>query len=442
MSRPGSDGGVRRCRLPLASSGHRERKVNLWLPLIVVVLASSRALFDVRYRAAWLAFAVFWAVCTGWVWWVVRTRGAKTPGWLVIDDEQIARLRPPTRSDPRGRTSLARWDAPFGVSVLANTARSRALLAFTTPTATRFLGLELETVRDADLARHLLDRAVTVPDADLELARRPRPRCAAFGERGARVPRGARSARTGVAAAALPLRRARWGHRGGAGHARDRRRDVRPGRAGRVARVHLPGGGPGGPCALPGDVDPSQGRSRWCSCAARPRSSRVVERGATVGRATATRDARRDRPAVHDAVARRARAGTATVPRPEARHRHAIAAAPRRPERARLGSSGRRPSRCRHGPAPGPRRRPGIQPACPTTATATASTIERRQDRPRRAMRGAACLRRARLRLRGPHRRPRWGRTLTRTRRARAPGRVRRRRGAALAREVRAAPWG
>jgi hypothetical protein len=162
-------------RLPLASSGHRETEVGPWRPLLIAVLAAVGASFDVPYRALWAAVALFWGVCTLWLWQAARTREAKAPGWLVIDDEQIARLRPPTRSDPRGRTSLARWDAPFGVSVLANMARSRALLAFTTPSATRFLGLELETGRDADLARHLLDRAVTVPDADLELAVGPAP---------------------------------------------------------------------------------------------------------------------------------------------------------------------------------------------------------------------------------------------------------------------------
>jgi hypothetical protein len=162
-------------RLPLASRGHRERVLGVGWPLAPAVLATVGASLGGPYRAALIAIAVFWGVCTVWVWWADRTRGARAPGWLVIDDEQIARLRPPTRSDPRGRTSLARWDAPFGVSVLANTARDRALLAFTTPSATRFLGLELETIRDADLARHLLDRAVTVPDADLELAVGPAP---------------------------------------------------------------------------------------------------------------------------------------------------------------------------------------------------------------------------------------------------------------------------
>ena len=90
-----------------------------------------------------------------------------------IDYHEITRVHAPQRAEGRGRTSLARWDTPFGLSILANSARTRALFAFTTPVATRFLGLRLETPRDADLARDLLDRAVTIADVDLDLAAGP-----------------------------------------------------------------------------------------------------------------------------------------------------------------------------------------------------------------------------------------------------------------------------
>jgi hypothetical protein len=52
-------------------------------------------------------------------------------------------------------------------------ARSRALLVFTTPSATRFLSLRIDTAKDADAARELMAHAITVPDADLELAAGP-----------------------------------------------------------------------------------------------------------------------------------------------------------------------------------------------------------------------------------------------------------------------------
>jgi hypothetical protein len=103
---------------------------------------------------------------------LARRRGvdAAEEAWLVIDDKEITRLWSPARPGERGRTCLARWDSPFGLSVLANASRTRALLAFTTPTATRFLGLCLAGPRDADLARDLLERSTTVADVDLDLA--------------------------------------------------------------------------------------------------------------------------------------------------------------------------------------------------------------------------------------------------------------------------------
>jgi hypothetical protein len=162
-------------RLPLASSGHRAPERQAWRVALVGVLTAVLAVVDVRQRGFWSVIAACGLVLAAWAWWVERRRAPVTPGWLVIDDEQIARVRSTARNDARGRTALGRWQEPFGVSVLANMARSRALLAFTTPSATRFLGVELATAKDADLARHLLERAVTVPDADLELAVGPAP---------------------------------------------------------------------------------------------------------------------------------------------------------------------------------------------------------------------------------------------------------------------------
>jgi len=128
------------------------------------------ARFDPRHAPVWFALACL--VLPGCAWLLERRRRSTTTtsAWLVLDDEEIVRVRAATRADARGRTPLARWDSPFGVSVLSNAARTRALLVFTTPLATRFLWLRLETGRDADLARDLLERAITVPDVDLDLA--------------------------------------------------------------------------------------------------------------------------------------------------------------------------------------------------------------------------------------------------------------------------------
>jgi hypothetical protein len=163
-------------RLPLVPRSASIPETHVWPGAVLAVVAGAAAVLDRGLRGPFLALAAFAFAFAAWTWWA-RRRGSEvaSPGWLLIDDEQIARIRPMSRTDPRAGTALARWGEPFGVSVLANMARSRALLAFTTPSATRFLALELVTAKDADLARDLLERAVTVPDADLDAPIGPAP---------------------------------------------------------------------------------------------------------------------------------------------------------------------------------------------------------------------------------------------------------------------------
>jgi hypothetical protein len=162
-------------KLPLESSVRHVAELRWGLPVVLSTFFCAAAWLDGRRRVVWLALVALMAAASWTRVFLRRRRPVAVEGWLVIDDEQIARVRSVAREGSRGKTSLARWDEPFGLSVLANMARSRALLAFTTPSATRFLGLTLETPRDADLARDLLERAVTIPDADLELATGPNP---------------------------------------------------------------------------------------------------------------------------------------------------------------------------------------------------------------------------------------------------------------------------
>jgi|SRR5580658_1423451 hypothetical protein len=61
---------------------------------------------------------------------------------------------------------IARWDEPFGVLVLVNPPRTRAVLAFTSPERTRLVAVRI----DGDGARPWLDNAVTITDADLDEA--------------------------------------------------------------------------------------------------------------------------------------------------------------------------------------------------------------------------------------------------------------------------------
>lgn len=67
-----------------------------------------------------------------------RRRRAPPPGHLTADDEGIARVT------PEGKTWLARWGQPYGVTLLACYDRAVALLAFTTPEQTRYVPVSIE----------------------------------------------------------------------------------------------------------------------------------------------------------------------------------------------------------------------------------------------------------------------------------------------------------
>jgi hypothetical protein len=158
-------------RLPLvertAKAEPRSVKAaGLWVGLLVALCfipTEGRVLLMLPRIAAlagvlWLAYRVLRARAQ---------HSASASGWVTVDDEEVARLRASSLPGARGKTTLARWDAPFGMSVLATAARDRALCVFTTEAATRFVALSVESPRDADVARDLLEHAVTVPDTDL-----------------------------------------------------------------------------------------------------------------------------------------------------------------------------------------------------------------------------------------------------------------------------------
>ena len=64
------------------------------------------------------------------------------------------------------RDCVAKLAEPFGVTVLTSQARQRALIAVTTPTATRFIGVRLEGLLDREAAILLVERASIVADGD------------------------------------------------------------------------------------------------------------------------------------------------------------------------------------------------------------------------------------------------------------------------------------
>ena len=86
----------------------------------------------------------------------VRT---KPRGFVAVDAHGVHRVLAGKRD------CVAKLAEPFGVTVLASQARQRALLAVTTPTATRFIGVRLEGL-DKEATSLLLERASIVADGD------------------------------------------------------------------------------------------------------------------------------------------------------------------------------------------------------------------------------------------------------------------------------------
>ena len=95
----------------------------------------------------------------------LRPRPKRQPKrWVTVEPTRVTRL-----DEEEGETELASFDAPFGLTVLANQARTRALLAFTARERTRYVRVRIRGPEDAARARDLLARASTVTEADVLL---------------------------------------------------------------------------------------------------------------------------------------------------------------------------------------------------------------------------------------------------------------------------------
>jgi hypothetical protein len=94
----------------------------------------------------------------------LRPRPKRQPKrWITVEPTRV------TRRDENGETELASFDSPFGLTILANQARTRALLAFTARERTRYVRVRIRGTEDAARARELLTRASTVTEADVLL---------------------------------------------------------------------------------------------------------------------------------------------------------------------------------------------------------------------------------------------------------------------------------
>ena len=98
------------------------------------------------------------------VWAAFGRRPAVLPSgtYLEADDDGITRT---TKLEPGTKKSILSWDAPFGVALLASYGRPTALLAFTTPTQTRYVPARIDDRNDLD--DELLARIAVLADLDL-----------------------------------------------------------------------------------------------------------------------------------------------------------------------------------------------------------------------------------------------------------------------------------
>jgi len=86
---------------------------------------------------------------------------SRARGFVVVHGWGVARTLVRSKHGKREDT-LARFTEPFGITVLASQAKRRALLALTSPTRTRFIGVRLEGLA----AGALLEHASIVADGD------------------------------------------------------------------------------------------------------------------------------------------------------------------------------------------------------------------------------------------------------------------------------------
>ena len=103
-------------------------------------------------------------------WRRARPVAAPPVGWLAVDATGVV------RSDASGSARLADWGTMFGVTVLANERRTRALLAFTTAEQTRYVGVRVDegdrTAAAEAAARELFAQASTAAESDVMLGAR------------------------------------------------------------------------------------------------------------------------------------------------------------------------------------------------------------------------------------------------------------------------------
>lgn len=97
-------------------------------------------------------------------WAVFARRPVVLPSGTYVEAD-AAGLTRVTRGTEESTKSIVTWDAPFGVALLASYGRPTALLAFTTPTQTRYVPARIDERSEQD--DELLARIAVLADLDL-----------------------------------------------------------------------------------------------------------------------------------------------------------------------------------------------------------------------------------------------------------------------------------
>lgn len=144
---------VSEARFPLGPPASRKLA---WLAIASVVLPAP------FFWAPAILFysSLFVAAMLGISFAIAHRIRSKPRGFVAVDAHGVHRVLAGKRD------CVAKLAEPFGVTVLASQARQRALLALTTPTATRFIGVRLEGPLDKEAASLLLEHASIVADGD------------------------------------------------------------------------------------------------------------------------------------------------------------------------------------------------------------------------------------------------------------------------------------
>jgi hypothetical protein len=166
-------------RRPFSIASSQQQRIQRW-PLVVGNAPPPRSMRGRRIAAVGFGITTLLGSIVPWVelplvvrvvlgiggllpimWAAFAQRPAARPSGTYVE----ADLTGLSRITEDGTKSIVTWDMPFGVALLASYGRPTALLAFTTPTQTRYVPARIDDRSEAD--DELLARIAVLADLDL-----------------------------------------------------------------------------------------------------------------------------------------------------------------------------------------------------------------------------------------------------------------------------------